>query len=65
MYVLIYCTCTYMYCMSVFLCKILGLWEKACEEIENRESVLLRLEKFEETASRPNRFFKGYLFVLT
>jgi hypothetical protein len=38
---------------------ILGLWEKACEEIENRESVLLRLEKFEETASRPNRFFKG------
>ena len=33
------------------------MWEDACQGIDTREECLKSLEKFEENASNPNRFF--------
>ncbi|XP_059843508.1 coiled-coil domain-containing protein 87 [Hypanus sabinus] len=41
--------------------KALDIWEKAVQLIQERECILSKLERFEQFASDPNRFFeKGY-----
>ncbi|XP_043943839.1 coiled-coil domain-containing protein 87 isoform X2 [Protopterus annectens] len=43
------------------LSEAIDAWEEAAKLIKHREFLLAKLEKFEQTASNPNRFFiKGY-----
>ncbi|XP_073208134.1 coiled-coil domain-containing protein 87 [Lepidochelys kempii] len=40
---------------------VLEVWEKAAKSIQERELLLVELEKFEQAASDPNRFFERSL----
>ena len=44
-----------MQCPSAW--QVLSVWEDACRGIDAREECLKVVEKFEENASNPNRFF--------